>query len=232
MKISGAEPASPRNTQSASNKKGRRIVVVLIIIGSVAAFGGAGVGTVGYWLVVADPLENAQAIVVLSGDVPFRAMEAASLYRNGRAPEVWITRAISPSSEAALAKLGIQFVRVETYNKKVLQKLGVPADAIRLLNKGVRNTEEEVQLIAHELKRAGGERVILVTSKAHTRRVRAIWGALVGDTPEVIVRYAREDPFDAARWWRNTKDALAVSREVFGMMNVWAGFPVRPEQQG
>ncbi len=198
----------------------------------VTVFVALGVPKIGYWLVVADPLENAQAIVVLSGDVPFRAMEAASIYKNGRAPEVWITRAIRPSREAALAKLGIQFVRGETYNKQVLQKLGVPADAIRLLNKGVRNTEEEVQLIAHELKRAGGERVILVTSKAHTRRVRAIWGALVGDTPEVIVRYAREDPFNPARWWRNTKDALAVSREVFGIINVWTGFPVQPDRQG
>jgi len=232
MKISGAEPASPRNTQSASNKKGRRIVVVLIIIGSVAAFGGAGVVTVGYWLVVADPLENAQAIVVLSGGVPFRAMEAASIYRNGRAPEVWITRAIRPSREAALAKLGIQFVREETYNKQVLQKLGVPADAIRLLNKGVHNTEDEVQLVAQELKRTGGERVILVTSKAHTRRVKTIWNALVGDSAEAIVRHAKEDPFDPRRWWRNTKDALTVSREVLGMMNVWAGFPLRPERQG
>ena len=232
MKISDAEPVLPRNTQSASNKKGRRIVVILIIIGLVAAFGGAGVGTVGYWLVVADPLENAHAIVVLSGDVPFRAMEAASIYRSGRAPEVWITRAIRPSREAALAKLGIQFVRGETYNKQVLQKLGVPADAIRLLNKGVRNTEEEVQLIAQELKRAGGERVIIVTSKAHTRRVKTIWGTLVGDSAEAIVRHAKDDPFDPGRWWRNTKDALAVSREVFGMMNVWAGFPLRPERQG
>ena len=232
MKIFGAEPAAPRNTRSAANKKGRRIVVILIIIGMVAAFGGAGVGTVGYWLVVADPLENAQAIVVLSGDVPFRAMEAASIYRSGRAPEVWLTRAIRPAREAALAKLGIQFVRGETYNKQVLQKLGVPADAIRLLNKGVRNTEEEVQLIAQELKRAGGDRVILVTSKAHTRRVKTIWNALVGDSAEAIVRHAKEDPFDPGRWWRNTKDALAVSREVFGMMNVWAGFPLRPERQG
>jgi len=232
MKISGAESAPQRNTHSAGNKKGRRIVISLIIIGLVAAFGGAGVGTVGYWLVVADPLENAQAIVVLSGDVPFRAMEAASIYRNGRAPEVWITRAIRPAREAALAKLGIQFVRGETYNKQVLQKLGVPPKAIRLLNKGVRNTEEEVQLIAQELKRAGGEQVILVTSKAHTRRVKTIWGTLVGDSAEAIVRHAKDDPFDPGRWWRNTKDALAVSREVFGMMNVWAGFPLRPERQG
>jgi len=232
MKISGAEPAPPWNTQSAGNKKGRRIVVILIIIGLVAAFGSAGVGTVGYWLVVADPLKNAQAIVVLSGDVPFRAMEAASIYRQGWAPKVWLTRAIRPAQEEALAQLGIEFVRGEAYNREVLVRLGVSAKAIRVLKKGVRNTAEEVQAIYEELKQVGGNGVIIVTSKPHTRRVRAIWRALVGDTPEVIVRYAREDTFNPARWWRNTKDALAVSREVFGMMNVWAGFPLRPERQG
>jgi len=205
---------------------------MFLVLAIVVGLSAVGIGGVGHWLVVSDPLGNAQAIVVLSGDVPFRAIEAASIYRNGRALEVWITRGIRPSREAALAKLGIQFVRGETYNKQVLQKLGVPADAIRLLNKGVRNTEEEVQLIAHELKRAGGERVILVTSKPHTRRVKTIWHALVGDSAEAIVRHAKEDPFDPRRWWRNTKDALAVSREVFGMMNVWAGFPLRPERQG
>ncbi len=40
------------------------------------------------WLVVADPLMPARALVVLGGHTPFRAMEAASLYREGWAPEV------------------------------------------------------------------------------------------------------------------------------------------------
>jgi len=74
--------------------------------------------------------------------------------------------------------------------------------------------------------------VILVTSNPHTRRVRAIRGALLGNTSEVIVRYAREDPFNPTRWWRNTKGSLAVSREILGMMNVWAGFPVQPDRRG
>jgi len=191
-----------------------------------------GIGGVGHWLVVADPLEQAEAIVVLSGHLPFRAMEAASIFKGGWAPEVWLTKTIRPAEEGALAQLGIGVVREETYNQEVLEHLGVPPKAIRLLNKGVRNTEEEVQLIAQELKRAGGERVIIVTSKAHTRRVKTIWGTLVGDSTEAIVRHAKDDPFDPGRWWRNTKDALAVSREVFGMMNVWAGFPLRPERQG
>jgi hypothetical protein len=29
-------------------------------------------------------------------------------------------------------------------------------------------------------------------------------------------------------WWRNTRDALAVVREILGLINLWAGLPVRP----
>jgi hypothetical protein len=102
-----------------------------------------------------------------------------------------------------------------------------PAAAIHLLPEGVQNTAQEVQLIGRELRQSGDSRMILVTSRPHTRRLRATWRALVGDTPQAVVRSAAEEPYAAARWWRTTPEALAVSREVFGLMNVWAGFPVR-----
>lgn len=44
----------------------------------------------------------------------------------------------------------------------------------------------------------------------------------------MIVRAAPDDPFDADRWWRNMQDVLAVMRESLGLLNVWAGLPVRP----
>jgi len=209
-----------------------RVIVVFFVVAIVVGLSAVGIGGVGHWLVVADSLGHAEAIVVLSGHLPFRAMEAASIYKGGWAPKVWLTKAIRPAEEKTLAQLGIDFVRGETYNREVLERLGVPPKAIRVLNESIRNTAEEVQVISRELKQAGGNKVILVTSKPHTRRVRAIWRALLGNSPGVIVRYAREDPFDPRRWWRNTKDALAVSREVFGMMNVWTGFPVQPDRQG
>jgi len=169
--------------------------------------------------------------VVLSGHLPFRAMEAAVLYKEGWAREVWITRLSRPARKSALGRLGICFIGEEIYNGQVLERLGVPADSIRLLNKGIRNTVDEVRLIAEELVGLGGRNVILVTSKAHSRRVRATWQALIGESPRMIVRYAKKDPYLPDRWWWNTRDALAVSREVFGMMNVWVGFPVRPDRQ-
>ena len=189
-----------------------------------------GASGIGQWLMVADALEPANAIVVLSGRVPLRAMEAASIYREGLAPEVWLTREVVGPEDQALDRLGVRVVRGDAYNRAVLERLGVKPEAIRVLAAGVWNTVDEVRLIAGELGRAAGDRVIIVTSKTHSRRVRATWTAIVGASPKAIIRYAREEPYDARGWWRNTRDALDVSREVFGLMNVWAGFPVRPDR--
>jgi len=48
----------------------------------------------------------------------------------------------------------------------------VPRSAIRLMDERIKTTAEEVKLIGRELKRIGGEQVILVTSKPHSRWVR------------------------------------------------------------
>jgi hypothetical protein len=60
--------------------------------------------------------------------------------------------------------------------------------------------------------------------------VRSIWRKLVGSDPGVIVRFAADDPYDGAHWWRHTHDALDIVRETLGLINVWAGFPARPSQ--
>jgi len=184
---------------------------------------------VGQWLVVQDALEPAQAIVVLSGRMPVRAREAAEIYREGFAAQVWITRPASPEEE--LRQMGIGFVGEEFYNQRVLIQLGVPTDAIRVLDKPVINTEQEVLEISDALRQEGGSKVIVVTTKPHTRRVKAIWKRLVGNSPRLMVRYASQDGYDGVHWWRRTSDALDVVRELLGLANAWAGFPVQPEKR-
>ena len=205
----------------------RTTLVATVLIALVAASLIWGVSRLGAWLVVEDPLSPARAVVVLGGQVPFRPMEAASIYRQGWAPEVWITRGDQEAEQAALRELKVEVPTEEVYSRAVLERLGVPPTVIRVLSEPAVNTAEEVRVIARELQRIGGGPVILVTSKPHSRRVRATWRTLIGDSPHAIVRYATADPYDARRWWRETGDALAVSREVFALLNVWAGFPVR-----
>ena len=82
---------------------------------------------VGRWLVVEDPLEKAASIVVLSGRIPIRALEAARLYQSGWAPQVWLTHPEEPT--ASLATLDIDDPGEDALNARVLQHSGVsPAD--------------------------------------------------------------------------------------------------------
>jgi uncharacterized SAM-binding protein YcdF (DUF218 family) len=105
---------------------------------------------------------------------------------------------------------------------------GVPLDAIRILDHPDENTEAEVRQIAEDLHKLEFHSVIIVTSKPHTRRVRTIWRKLVGTEPSMIVHYSPDDSYDGAHWWRHTRDALDVVRETLGLLNAWAGFPLRP----
>ena len=183
----------------------------------------------GTFLIVEDPLQRAPAAVVFGGKTPFRAIEAARLYREGWAREVWLTEGGLSADDVALAELGIERTPEHVYNRQVLEHLGVPNGAIRVIETKNRNTADEVRTIARALTIAGADRVILVTSNYHTRRVKALWHASVGSLPEAIVRSAPDNTFDAQHWWRDAADAMAVSREWFGLLNARAGFPVKSE---
>ena len=53
-------------------------------------------------LFVEDPLEPASAIIVLSGDIPYRPLGAAQLYKAGWAPRVVLTRALLSKSKYSI----------------------------------------------------------------------------------------------------------------------------------
>jgi uncharacterized SAM-binding protein YcdF (DUF218 family) len=183
---------------------------------------------VGRWLVVEDPLAKARAIVVLSGAMPLRAIEAAKLYHEGYAPEIWLTHSSQPGE--TLEKMGIPFAGEDYYDTRVLIHEGVPQEAIHVLEPPIVNTADEIKVVAATLARGKSEAVILVTTKAHTRRVRLLWRRLAPGQGRAIVRAAGGDPFDPRHWWRTTSDALDVVREVLGLLNAWAGLPLRPAQ--
>src|SRR6266852_2782503 len=105
---------------------------------------------------------------------------------------------------------------------------GVPAGAIRVLEPTIVNTADELNAIAAALAKEKDRTAIIVTTKAHTRRVRMLWQRLGSGRGTAIVRGAAEDSFDPRHWWRTTSDALDVVREVLGLMNAWAGLPLHP----
>lgn len=181
---------------------------------------------VGKWLVREDPLNQATAIAILSGNIPNRALEAAQLYRQGYAKEIWLTHPGTRSD--ALKAFGIAYPSEDDLNSRVLRRQGVPAKAIHVLETPIVNTAEELDVISAALKNKGGEKVIVVTNKAHTRRVHILWAKYFGARGELIDHAVSDDGFAAAHWWRNSGDLIQVTHEVLGIMNAWAGMPVQP----
>jgi len=206
--------------------KGRGWLAATLVAVALAAFAFRQAGRL---LVVEDPLQPARAVVVFGGRVPFRAMEAGRIYKQGWTHEVWLTQGGVFSEDTAFAELEIERTPEYVYSRMVLEHLGVPSTAIRVLPERNVNTAEEVRTVARGLDRLGGDRVILVTSSYHARRVKLLWRKLVGEHPEAIVRYTPDDGFEAGRWWRDSADAMAVAREWFGLLNAWLGFPVKSE---
>jgi uncharacterized SAM-binding protein YcdF (DUF218 family) len=196
-------------------------VLLALIVCGVIVFRG-----LGRWLVREDSPAHADAIVVLSGGLPSRAEGAAKYFALGYAGEVWITKPEGPADE--FKALGISYSGEEEYSRQVLIHMHVPESDVLILPGTIINTQQEVEVIVRELRKENKSSVIIVTSPQHTRRVKALWKKLADKNLTATVTAAPDDTFDAEHWWRNTRDALSVVREILGLMNVWAGLPVHP----
>jgi uncharacterized SAM-binding protein YcdF (DUF218 family) len=196
-------------------------VLLALIVCGVIVFRG-----LGRWLVREDSPAHADAIVVLSGGLPSRAEGAAKYFALGYAGEVWITKPEGPADE--FKALGISYSGEEEYSRQVLIHMHVPESDVLILPGTIINTQQEVEVIVRELRKENKSSVIIVTSPQHTRRVKALWQKLADKNLTATVTAAPDDTFDAEHWWRNTRDALSVVREILGLMNVWAGLPVHP----
>lgn len=203
-----------------------RVLVVIGVLIALTACGIIAFRHAGRWLIHENPLSHSDVILVLSGSMPYRAEEAAKVFRAGYASEIWLTQPVSPAAE--LQKMGIHYESDEDYNAAVLTNLGVPSSAIHVLPNDIVDTEQELEEAHSQMSREGKSTIIIVTSLEHTRRAGALWHKLFGSDSKATIHGAPEDPFDADHWWRNTRDSLAVTREYLGLLNVWTGLHIRP----
>jgi hypothetical protein len=90
---------------------------------------------IGHWLLVDDPLEPAKAVVVFGGHVPFRAMEAADIFRKGLATEVWLTQGALHAEENEMIKLGVHVIPEHEYSRQGSKSMVAKQQRFALRNK-------------------------------------------------------------------------------------------------
>ena len=202
-----------------------RLGRVAILLGTVAALGAIGLAapSLGRYLVVADPLKPSRALFVLEGSTPAREVEAAALYHRGYAPVVVLSLARDPVDVArGLAGEPPPQERAA----RALHHLRVPDTAVVRLTRRVENTAQELAIDYDYARRRGFDRVILVTSPSHTRRVRLIWNHRYERTIPALIHPTPYESFAADGWWRSRRDLEETAHEVFGIMHFYLGSPL------
>jgi uncharacterized SAM-binding protein YcdF (DUF218 family) len=172
----------------------------------------------GRFLVENDPLQHADAIVVLTGSYPDRIVEAALLYREGWAPRIILCRESENAGFQNLRTLGVHVPRLFELNRSIAEQLGVPGDAIRVLERPAGSTFSEAQVVLADAARHGYRSLLIVTSQYHTRRAARIYRHLAGGRVTILVRGARDDEFQPDAWWRDRPSTRRVVIEFLKLL--------------
>ncbi|AEB11369.1 YdcF family protein [Marinithermus hydrothermalis] len=163
----------------------------------------------GGYLVVADPLEPAQAVLPLAG-AQHRAAAAARLVRAGYAEVLLIT-------QIPLAEPGARARYVAQVQAVALQA-GLNPERIRVVPGYARTTYAEAQNARAFLEGRGWTSLIVVTDAYHTRRARLLFRrAFQGSGITVRVRPA-EGGAPPEAWWTTPEGQRAVLSEYLKLM--------------
>ncbi|HYK40301.1 MAG TPA: YdcF family protein [Candidatus Eremiobacteraceae bacterium] len=164
-------------------------------------------------LIVEDPLQKADAIIVLSMDNFYadRATRCAEIYRQGFAPLV------VASGERLRPFAGV----AELMEHDLLER-GIPKDKIVRFAHDSENTREEAEALAKFASEKKWKSVIVVTSNYRTRRARYIFARIFPGNISVNIAAARDGDFDPEHWYEKRKGIKLFVREVAGMaVAVW-----------
>ncbi len=168
----------------------------------------------GDWLVAEDPLAPADAILVLAGTRLERPLEAADVYRQGWAPLIVMTDEVHEPAERWADAHGLHYPTKIELARDILVKLGIPKDAIQLLQGPNDSTADEARTLHALATQQRWRRIIVVTSKLHTRRGGyALRRELAGLGIDVRMHASRYDLADPARWWANHATTRTVLLE-------------------
>lgn len=192
--------------------KNRKALILLVLLFAALIFNVPLLRFTGRVLVRNDsPVHRADAILVLAGDIYFRAKRAADLYKQKVAPLVYMIR--PENSELIESDL----IPTETaIAKKLMIQNGVPSNAFKTFEQfRVGSTVEEAkayQQVFQEMPQP--KRIVIVTSWSHTSRAKWVFGRVFRDSniqfQMVAAEQRRASPDD---WWKSHAGILSVVQE-------------------
>jgi uncharacterized SAM-binding protein YcdF (DUF218 family) len=187
-------------------RAGRKLLVALIILACALPLVYLVLWGMGGLLIVADPFQKANAVVVLSGNETDRLKETLRILREGYAPLVVIT-------ETEITEDGSN--SMSTIDKVIAaRQVGIASEAILVTNQVATSTRDEALAVLEVAQQRNFKSVIVVTDPYHCFRTRVLFrGIFKGSGIEVIVRPVRDHWYRSTSWWLNGAGRRATFSE-------------------
>ena len=160
-------------------------VAIIAFFGALWAIGGI--------LIISDPLEEVDAIVLLSGGDRLRWDEAVRLYQKQTANRIILTETD--------AKIGGSATRYSLLVRNNISAMGVPMDHIQITREIATSTYEEAHSVLDWMQAMGYQSCVVVTDPYHTFRTRLIFHDVFrGSDIEVRIRSVQGHWYQSADW--------------------------------
>lgn len=195
------EAPQPRRTAR------RRWVAVVVVTSIIILLVPVWLPAIGGFLVVSDPIERADALVVLAGDEKQeRISYGAQLFQEGFASWYLVTDMQMPVADSE--------GRYAAGAKREAIRRGVPEERILITPTTVATTYEELEAIREFIVDRGFSSAILVTSPYHTRRTDWIADQVFENTNVIVmVTPLASHPYEAHNWWSDSVSRRQTAME-------------------
>ncbi len=192
----------------------KRIISIGLVLAGIGVFCLCGslliLGVVGNYLVVHEPLQPADAVVVLSGGELDRLEKAVNIIKSEKAKYLILTET-QETTESGW--------KTADYLASEAHQRGIPVPQIVITRKVATNTQEEAIATLEILKERGWNTLIVVTDPFHTRRSQLIFQRVLQEEPIKIIVVSSQEPGIKKWLWYLEKDSRnLVIREFLSLL--------------
>jgi uncharacterized SAM-binding protein YcdF (DUF218 family) len=176
-------------------------------------------------LIVEQPLEKADAILVLAGSHTYleRTQKAAELFKKGVAPRVFLTDDGEQAGWSKTERRNPPFVELA---RNSLIANGVPTENIEILEPPVSGTIYEARVLSEKARTANLKSVLIVTSAYHTRRAFSTFQRVFSKNNQPVQLGIASPPAGGQtpppdRWWLSRFGWQMVAGEYVKSVGYW-----------
>jgi len=205
---------------------GKKITIILVILFVFFIFVSIFlIPHLGQWLVAEDDLQASDMIVVLTGSVPDRILQAVDINNERYSDKLVLVNSYRVDYDIFVER-GVEIPPGDAQLSKMAAiDLGVPEENILILEGNAKSTQDEALIIREYIRNNRAiESIILVTSKYHSGRSKKIFRKALSGLDREINIYSspsKYDPSNINQWWKDGEDINLVVLEYLKLVKFY-----------